>query len=349
MKRIRADILQKDGEPRKFQGSGAFMIPLFFSCRNVNCRTIIRLVKLTFREIAQKLIEEELVEESIGQMKILLLIDGLDELTDDSKALIEEGVVPFLKNHAGTTCIFASRPHSVQAFQAKLQHEGLFFKTLKIEELKTKAEQIDFLNTASVWGSDISVSYENSNFDLRIPVLLRLYIFLHNLDSNSVKLLPTSSHLMREAIEYGLRDASNRLNQSGIKDCEIVATIILQKITFLSFCCLLLDKLLLKQQEIKWLKAECRKEYSGINVNTIDLISCFLPAIASDTLATVSDDVDFFHKSHQETLASIYVCQQMIDTGRSFEEIFLEVAREYKNIKTKYKERKFDACAFLKQ
>ena len=348
VKQIRADILQKDGEPRKFEGSGTFQIPLFFSCRTVNCKTMFHLVKLTFNGIAQKLKEEELVEESISQMKNMMLIDGLDELTDDSKALVEGRVIPFLKNHEKTTCIFTSRPHSVQTFQSKLQREGLTFKTLKIEELETKAEQMEFLHNASVGGSDISTSYENSKLVLRYPVLLGLYSFLHNLDSNSVKLLPTSSHLMREAIEYGLRDATKRLDQFGVNDSVIVATNILLKIAFLSFSCLLLDKLSLKEPDIKWLIGECRKEYFGLNVSTIDIISCFLPAIASDTFGSVSDHVEYFHKSHQETLASIYVSQQMMHTASSVEEICLEAIREYKEISNRDK-RHFNVSAFLKR
>ena len=349
VKQIRADILQEDGEHRIFEGSSAFQIPLFFSCRNVNCRTMVHLVRLTFCAIAKKLKEKELVEYCIGQMRNLMLIDGLDELTDDSKALIEGGVVPFLKNHVQASCIFTSRPHSVNTFQERLKQEGLIFETLKIEEVKTKEDQMDFLRTASVRGSDVSESYENSELDLRFPVLLGLYSFLHNRDSNSVELLKTSSHLMREAIEYGLRDATKRLDQFSVFDCEFVAENVLQKIAFLSLGGLLMDKLSLERLEIRWLIRECRKEYSGLNVRTIDIVSCFLPAIVSGTLGSVSDVADYFHKSHQETLASIYVCQKMMNTARSVEEIFSEAIRNYKEISGNDEGRDFDARAFLRR
>ena len=348
VKQIRADILQNDGEPRKFEGSSAFQIPLFFPCRNVNCRTMVDLVRLTFHGVSRKLKEEELVEESIGQMKNMILIDGLDELTDDSKALVYGGVIPFLKNHEETTCIFTSRPQSVKTFQARLQKEGLSFKTFKIEELKTKEEQIVFISTVSVEGSDISKSYKNSKLNLRFPVLLGLYCFLHILDSNSVKLVQTSSHLMHEAIEYGLRDAANRIDQKGVEDCEMRAKKVLHKIAFLSFSCLLHDKLSLEKPEINWLIEESEK-YLASKVSTVDIISCFLPAIASDTFGSVSNDVDYFHKSHQESLASIYVYQQMMDTARSAEEICLHAIRDYKEISTNNKERDFDVRTFLRR
>ena len=348
VKQIRADILQEDGKPRKFAGSSAFQIPLFFPCRNVNCRTMVDLVKLTFHGVARKLKEDELVEMSIGQTTNMLLIDGLDELTVDSKALVEGRIVPFLKNHEETTCIFTSRPQSVKTFQDRLRKEGLSFETLKIEELKTKEEQLNFLKTASIRGSDVSKSYKNSKLDLRFPVVLGLYSYLHSLDSNSVELLQSSSHLMREAIDYGLRDAANRLDQKGVGDHEMRATNILQKIAFLSFSCLLHDKLSLEKPEINWLIEEATK-IPGINTNTIDTISCFLPAIASDTFGPVSDDVDYFHKSHQETLASIYLCQQMVDTESSVEEICSEAIRKYKKISNNNKGRDFDVRAFLKR
>ena len=349
VKQIRADILQQDGKPRKFEGSSAFQIPLFFSCRNVNCRTMVHLIRHTFCAIEKKLREKELVEYCIGQIRNLMLIDGLDELTDDSKELVEGRVLPFLKNHEQTSCIFTSRPHSVNTFQERLQQEGLTFETLKIQELETKDDQMDFLKTASVGGSDVSKSYENSQLDLRFPVLLGLYSFLHNRDSNSVELLKTSSHLMREAIQYGLRDATKRLRQFGVYDCEIVAENILQKITFLSLSCLLLDKLSLEKPDINWLVNESRKEYSGVNVSTNDIVSCFLPAIGSGTFGSVSNDVDFFHKSHQETLASMHVYQQMIKTDRSVEEICSEAIGKYKEINNNDRRRDFDVRAFLKR
>ena len=348
VKQIRADILQEDGEPRKFEGSSAFHIPLFFPCRNVNCRTIVDLVKLTFHGVARKLKEEELVEDSIGQMRNLMLFDGLDELTDNSKALVHGEVLPFLKNHEETTCIFTSRPQSVKTFQDRLRKEGLSFETFKIKELGTKEEQLNFLKTASVRGSDVSKSYKNSKLDLRFPVVLGLYSFLHSLDSNSVQLLRSSSHLMREAIEYGLRDAANRIDQKGVEDCERRATYILQKIAFLSFSCLLHHKLSLEKPEINWLIEESNKQLS-LKISTTDAISCFLPAIASDTFGSVSDVVDYFHKSHQETLASIYVCQQMMDTDRSVEEICSEAIRKYKEISNNNKGRDFNVRYFLKR
>ena len=346
VKQIRADILQEDDKPRIFARSRAFQIPLFFPCRNVKCRTMVDLVKLTFHGVARKLKEEELVGDSIGQMINILLIDGLDELTDDSKALIEGEIVPFLKNHEETTCIFTSRPQSVKTFQARLQQEGLSFETFKIKELETKEEQIDFINVASVGGSDVSKSYGSSKLDLRFPVLLALYSFLHNLDSNSVNLLATSSHLMHEAIEYGLRDAANRIHQKNVEDCERKAKKVCQKIAFLSFSCLLHNKLSLEEPDINWLIEESEKcLYS--KVSTIDVISCFLPSIASDTFGSVSDGVDYFHKSHQETLASIYVCQQMIGTALSVEEIFSEAIRKYKKISESDKGTDFDVRDFL--
>ena len=349
VKQIHEDILQKDEELRKFEGSSAFQIPLFFSCRNVNCRTMVHLIRRTFGALAQKLKEKELVEYCIGQIRNLMLIDGLDEITDDSKALVEGGLLPFLKNHEQTTCIFTSRPHSVNTFQERVKQEGLTFETLKIQELETKDDQMDFLQTASVGGSDVSKSYENSELDLRFPVLLGLYSFLHNLDSNSVELLKTSSHLMREAIQYGLRDATKRLHQFGVYDCKIVAGNILKKITFLSLSCLLLDKFSLEEPEINWLINESRKEYIGVNVSTVDIVSCFLPAIASCTFESVSDVVDYFHKSHQETLASIYVCQQMMVTALSVEEICSEAIRDYKEISRRDKGRDFDVRALLRR
>ena len=66
LKQIRVDILRKEGEQRKFEGSGAFQIPLLAKCNSLMCSSLSQLVIKEFSVVAEKLTESDLIEGSVG-------------------------------------------------------------------------------------------------------------------------------------------------------------------------------------------------------------------------------------------------------------------------------------------
>ena len=320
------DILRIEGEVNKFEGSQAFEIPLLIACRNVSYRTLSELWRKEFSEVVERVEGKDLIDTALGKMRILLLVDGLDEINENSNALVED-VQQFLKNHADAKCIFTARPHSVKQFEQQLDKEGLPFQTFKIEEIESKEEQLRFLKTACNNGPAIAKAYEEVDLKLKSPVLLASYSYSYSKDPTSVKGWTLPSHVMRGVIDYGLDTAVLRLNTRNIQASKRIGDFVLERISYISFCCLLRMKLTLGKQEINWLFRETGDKCTGLNVDTTEILSCFFPAISTDI-----DNVDFFHKSHQETFAVLHLYFMMTNSRKSPKEIFQEASENYEDI-----------------
>ena len=251
LRAIQEDILRKE-EEKQFEGSKAFEIPSLIACRNSSYRTMTEFLGKELSKIAERVNGNDLIETAVGKMNSLLLVDGLDEINDDSKVLIED-VIMFLKNHTNAKCIFTSRPHAVKKFQNQLDKEGLPYQTLKIEQIRTKEEQLKFLKIACQNGRKIAEAYEKVNLELQSPVLLAIYSHFYSKDPESVKGWILPSHVMRGAIDFGHQTAVQRLHRKNVQNSIHVGDLVLEWFSFVSFCCLLKRKQTLGREEINWL------------------------------------------------------------------------------------------------
>ena len=332
LKEIQKDIVRKKGEKRIFEDSAALHIPLFFSCGTASIRSLAQLISQEFPCLSTKSKEGDFIIDIIGQMKCLFLVDGLDEISDHSKITVDE-ILALMKNNNNAVCLFTSRLHSVALFQSKFDEAGFSFSTLKMKELESKEEQMNFLLATCETSKAISEDYETSNLNLKTPVHLGLYSLFHSHDSGSVKSGTNLASLMRGAIDYGLKNAAKRLHRAGIKDCQLRSQGVLEKIAYLSFCCLLQDKLVLGKPETKWLTTETRQEFIGSgSINALEVISCFLPAVDTESFNRNAEDFNFYSKTHQEVYGAIYIHQKIVETHASIEEICIRAMQKYDSI-----------------
>ena len=325
LKELQADILKEEGKPRTFRGSTEFKTPLLFECRTQNCDTIADLATKEFPCLQGTLREDGLTEKVLSQMKGIVLVDGLDEETGSSKKMLEN-VLAFLKNNREIFCIFTSRPFSAEKFRKKLKREGFsHFRTLALKELASKNEQMEFLKTSYKEGIYVSSTYEGSDLNLKTPVLLAIYNYLWLNNPESLKKCRSKASIMRAWIECGLEVAKQRLDQRNIMNCEDVAENILKSISLLSFSCLVKGQLDVKKQEIRWLKDQITKEFTGIsaNISPHEILSCFLVSSSDKT----KDEILLYgHKVQQEILSSIYVANQ-IESGKYYTQILSDAIK----------------------
>ena len=323
MKELQADILRETG--KIFQGSDEFDTPLLFECRKRTCETIAKFATEEFPCLGATSTEEGLTEKILGGMKSLLLVDGVDEANEVSNKMLDN-IIAYLKNNRDLLCIFTSRPFSAEEFRTKLKRQGFSdFQTLALEELISEEEQRKFLKSLCKKGEDISSAYEDTNLDLESPVLLAIFSYLWLKNPESLKSCKSEKQIMRAWIDSGLEVAKQRLEQRNVIDFEDIAKNILESISLVSFSCLLKEQLEIKANEIKWLKREIKKEFTGISVNMAphEIISCFFV----DSSDSKNSLLLFAHKSQQELLSSLYVAEH-IKRGKYFRQILSE-ALEY--------------------
>ena len=348
VKEMQEDILRNQTEHRRFVDSKAIQIPLFFGCRTLNCRTLPQLISKEFPNLRTKLSDSQLIKESIGQLKSILLVDGIDEMNDDSQALVEGDIFTFLKDNHGAFCVITSRPHSVGSFTSKLDKEGLRYNVLNVEELESEEDQVEFIRTTSEKGADISAAYQRSSLILKLPVLLAMFSYTYHRNPNTVKFWKKEAQIMRAIVEYGLKDTTTRLHNTGQKDCKLIGDHILKGIAFISFCCLMKGKMYLESTDIECLLKKTREECNSPKTSAIDCLSCFFPSIGYSSSSIAMDDMKFSHKSFQEVLAGVYVYQQL-KSHQKIETICENAIEEYKRISYAKDMGKFDVRAFLER
>ena len=331
MQELRADILREKGK-KTFKGSDEFDTPLLFECRKRTCETIAKFASEEFPCLGATSTEEGLTEKVLSKMKSLLLVDGVDEANEVSKKMLDN-IIAFLKNNRDLFCIFTSRPFSAEEFKKKLELEGLSnFQALALKKLNSEEEQIAFLTTACEKGKDISSAYEDTELELDSPVLLAIYGYLWFKEPESLESCKSEEQIMRAWINCGLKVAKQRLEQRNVMDCKGASRKILKSISFISFHCLVRNKLDIGNHETEWLKEETKSKCACVNIDSSgkgipvniepsEILSCFVETSSNNT---VDDILGFPHKSLQEIFASMYVAEKMHESGKYFREIFSE-------------------------
>ena len=331
MQELRADILREKGK-KTFKGSDEFDTPLLFQCRKRTCETIAKFASEEFPCLGATSTEEGLTEKVLSKMKSLLLVDGVDEANEVSKKMLDN-IIAFLKNNRDLFCIFTSRPFSAEEFKEKLELEGLSnFQALALKKLNSVEEQITFLTTACEKGKDISSVYRWTGLKLDSPVLLAIYGYLWLKEPESLTSCKRKEQIMRAWINCGLKVAKQRLEQRNVMDCKGASHKILKSISFISFYCLVRNKLDIGNHETEWLKDEIKSKCACVNIDSSgkgipvnieprEILSCFVETSSNNTM---DDILGFPHKSLQEIFASIYVAEKMHKSRKYFREIFFE-------------------------
>ena len=327
MRKIEEDFLLNEGKTRNFEGSEAFQIPLLFECRTRTSTTVADMTRQAFQDSLAGLKENGLVETVLKQVKPIILIDGLDEVNDRSKDMLER-VRQFLKIHKDAFCIFTSRPHAAKKFQTEMKDEGFSYQTLMMKELP-KGDQGLFI-TSCENGSQISEAYEELELDLKSPLLLALYIFFYKSDAEAVRCWRSPAQIMRATVEYGIKNAKLRLHGRNIQNTDRISKKILKSISFICFSGLLKDKVDIEINEVNWLKKKIEDQCSHYNVDPNEILSCFFPLNSS---ASSVGGIQFYHKSEQEFLAAIFVAQKIAETGKDIKQIIHDAIEKYEKIR----------------
>ena len=338
IRKLQSDLLLIEGHTKLFEGSEEFKVPLLFNCRTLSCRTVVDLIRNAFPSSAAKIEDKELIDVTFLSMKCIFLVDDLDKINDCSKDLAES-VLEFLERNNKSMCIFTARPNSANVWEDKLQKKGLSLGVVQLMEIKSKEEQMDFLKLSCEKGTEISLAYEKTSLNLKLPVLLSLFGHFFLSDSNSVMSWTSPVQIMQRITVRGLRTAQQILFAEKVDDCDGICESVLERIAFLSFCCLLKGKTMLGRSEtvylIEQIREKCaiddrtREDGQVFKIDPTLVLSCFFPAIDS---CSEANDISFFHATHQELLAARYVAQRMLRARSDINAIIANALSEYQSI-----------------
>ena len=306
------------GSSRTFKKLEAFDVCLRVNCRESSYETLGKFVKDSFSsagsgnnpstlsDCGTKLSGEDMTD-ALRLMNLLLFIDGMDEMNAKSGLLVRQ-ITKYLQIHPTTKCIVTSRPHSTVKITDILDQEGIPYQTMEIKELRSPAQQKEFLKSICTNGDEASKAFASLDLDLSCPVHLALFSHFYSLDPTSVNSWTSSIQMMKSTLSHNSKSAVKSLENEGIRNAHLIVRDIRYSICRFSFISLYLGNLFLKKNFYDAIEQSSFKS-CGSDKPYDRIISFFLKLSKSHTEPTYQ----FYHKTHQELMAGTYLAKKMAE------------------------------------
>ena len=207
---------------------------LIITCRDNFYGKFEAYLKGIWHKTMSKLKYEDVLS-ALKNRKLLLLIDGLDELNAKSRKLVIEVVSTFMK-YEGATFIITSRPGFEQEMQRLFEQKHVQYEAYEIMPIQSNQEQIEFLERyqreiPGINCPDLINAFKklkNLGSYLYYPLFLVLicHLFMYNsasLENIShegrlmAELMIQSMHTMTEIIKDKVSDNQDELSKNIVK------------------------------------------------------------------------------------------------------------------------------------
>ena len=320
---MKRDVLCGSKEKEFFHNSHLFQIPVFVPCRAHTQESLKRFLKRLFSKSALSIDEDDL-EDALQLLSSIFLVDGADEWNSKSEVLVHD-VVNYVMSHPSAICIVTARPHSAQHFRSFLNKAGFCHQTFQIQLLSTSEGQVQFLrHSGDDGGLALSNMYKKLNMNLEYPIHLSLFSYFYFKDPERVKLWTTESHVMRGTVECCKTDALQRLQQKQVRNGNALTKKVLSNVAVVSFYCLLMDKLSVADNVYDILNEKCIKDCRKLASSEVDfdeILSCFFKCLYSKEESHKVVTYEYYHKTHQEILSSLFLCKEIVNFRRDMTDI----------------------------
>ena len=306
------------GSSSTFKKLEAFDVCLRVNCRESSHETLGKFVKDSFSsagsgnnpsrlsDCGTKLSGEDMTD-ALRLMNLLLFIDGMDEMNAKSGLLVRQ-ITKYMKIHPTGKCIVTSRPHSTEKITDILDEEGIPYQTMEIKELRSPAQQRDFLKSICTNGDEASKAFASLDLDLSCPVHLALFSYFYSTDPTSVNSWTSSIQMMKSTLSLNSKSAVKTLEGRFIDNAPLIVEEIFHRICRASFIAVYFNKLYLENTSYKGI-IESSFKSCGPNIPYDRVISCYLTATKSLSEPTYQ----FYHKTHQELMAGTYLAKKMAE------------------------------------
>ena len=317
-------IAQMESQILGCGSSSTFMkLEAFDVCLRVNCRessylTLGKFVKDSFSsagsgnnpstlsDCGTKLSGEDMTD-ALRLMNLLLFIDGTDEMNAKSGLLVRQ-ITEYMKIHPTAKCIVTSRPHSTKKITDILNGEGIPYKTMEIEELRSRAQQEEFLKSICTNGDEAAATFASLDLDLSCPVHLALFSHFYSTDPTSVNSWTSSIQMMKSTLSLNSMSAEKTLEGRFIDNAPQIVKEILHRISRASFIAVYFNKLYLENTFYEGI-IESSFKSCGPNIPYDRVISCYM----TPTKSLSEPTYQFYHKTHQELMAGTYLAKKMAE------------------------------------
>lgn len=297
-------------------------ILIFVEARNITESSLVAyLQKILLRETCSYFDEKEIIL-TLQKINVLFVIDGMDEVTENGKILVEE----IFSTLGSARVIITSRPeftYTITRNAMKYYHrflklniqgftnEGIKSFTSKIlkscEPSEERCRQIEI-----EFGCFLKLTGSALGDHLKLPLTAAMLVMLWKDDKARVSNITTSTSLYFELFRLCSMKLIARLQTSTSFHPVELESIISGWLLALgeeAYDMLHSGRFIIDNSKQLQLTSLCRKH----NIDYIQTLSAFLICEVQETLAGTNYSFSFVHKSQMEYLASLYITQQLLE------------------------------------
>ncbi|KAK7075004.1 hypothetical protein SK128_025530, partial [Halocaridina rubra] len=293
---------------------------LYAECRNNIIKSLKDLVTALMPKVAKSFQDNDLVS-VILNMRVIVVVDGFDELNNSSRFLFRE-IMEVKKTH-GITVVVTSRPGSVNTFMTlttamKTRHIKLTgipkdkreeFVTKYFEEMKKKGVTIKDIHGLLIY---LKRTAHRLSSLWHLPYNLTLVIILWIYKPDIVNGITTAPELywaihqllvtkVYERLLYS--DMISSFQESQLKKC---IQNFINELSHEALVSLAKDDINLSMESIKRLAEVCDK----LNIPTEEMTSAFLKKVTMKTPHGTVARFSFPHKGFQDFLGAMYIFRE---------------------------------------
>jgi len=323
MKTVIENWLDVGDHLSSFEGLDAFDLLVLLECRTNSSKTFPQLLKNNFPQ-SLSLISDDDIRKAIHLLKILVIVDGYDEMKIESDSLFQE-IIEMSSNSNSITVAVTTRPLAGSDLLKSINSREMNFDNITIEGFNDRSDQLEFIEryqeglnagespkaTLGIIGAFKQLPPDVAEIFM-YPILLAMFCYLCEGNASVSKLWTNESHvfeavyqLTKDKMKQRISDTTD-LRGSDLRSC--VDKLMLQ----LGKLCLQLvhDKcyFLTESRYIQFCNL-CRVHVNDC-INYDDVLSAILSP-ESSVLEGNRNTYHFFHSSAQEFFAAKYLCQQL--------------------------------------
>ncbi|XP_069956921.1 uncharacterized protein [Cherax quadricarinatus] len=313
-----------DGSQGQIKGLDNYQLLLWVECRDSTMDSYQHLqhrllpnISLNFGNALSKIIK---------LCKVLILIDGLDELNDSSTALVK-GLLHEFQNSPYITFICTSRPEKVEMFRLMIPEEyevtyaellGIKKEYLKEFVIRTHREITRYTNTNRSTEKLLNKlkSFEGLHEHLRLPSNLTLFVYLWDQPSDEINTMTiTETEIYHEIHLLCQRKLLKRLMNKDRNEIHLMDKIqeILRTLYIISLDSLSRQQLILDEAAVDRLISTC----DAYDIPYDEILSSFLKLKPNWTWLGIKEQYSVPHQGIQDYFSALHIVITLKDYLKS--------------------------------
>lgn len=284
--------------------------------RTVSCGSLVQYLREQLLKNTSRQFSESDIIPILQELNVLFAIDGIDEATNQGKALVREIVNKFTDNHI----VITTRPEfTLEVMQMAEDHIVLQVEGFDDESQKKFVEKvfsIKYTDTecredeARKFLSYKSIVHNSLSNHLTLPLTLALLLVLWCDDSLKVSAVSTTTRLYHMIYDMSQQKLISRLESCGAGHVVSLSRKIrrwLRELGHIAWIMMCEEMLNLNQEHADHLMDLCDKE----GLDPIQTMSTFLKCEVKESLTGIMYHFSFQHCSQLEFLAAMYISEEL--------------------------------------